>query len=373
MAVTLPDPRETARAQADLLRQYPVMLLEGAVARVKADSPFVDGDSLIEGLEAFYRERMAKIPSPTKYPESPAWVEYALAVDRELQALAGLTDLQMAIYRSLGAYLMFRGYACARPAQIERCRVVYLPETDRGEFHIKNVDDPKTFWKPAVSIDTSVYTKKTLNMDGVGSGLHMDDEPEEIFPLPALTMVRTYCDDVPGAVEFLTRYSSFWGGGNLLLWDEQKRSVAIEKCSYNYVDVFYPGANGGSHISGLACRDAQSPQGQYQAKQRLAYLEKFHQPLDGPDMTYWQACDRAEAMLGAFMQRATLSVDEVLTLFLTNWPDGLQKPGVKLHPDQAVAEYTLATHAELYDEGIMYYWQRDAFGNAECAPRVYSI
>jgi len=371
MAVTLTDPRAAAQAQAAFLRTHGDMVIEGALQRVLADAPFADADSLVSGLEAFHRERMAKVPSAARYPEAQPWVDHVLAVDKELQALAGLTDRQLAIYRSLGQYLTFRGYGIAKPVQVERCRIIYLPDSDRGEFHIKNVDDPKTFWTPRPHPAPARLETKPLNWDGVGSGLHMDDEPEEIFPLPYRDMVFTLCDDVPGAVAFLTRYAPFWGGQNIVLWDRQRRNVAIEKCSHNFIEVFSPGENGGSHCSGMACRNPQSPQGQYQTKQRLAYLTKFHQPLDGPDMTFWQACDRAEAMLGALMKNPRPTTGDIIALFTTPWPQGLNKPGIKVHPDQAMAEYTLAIHAEFYTERTVYYWQRDAFGNAPCAPTIY--
>jgi len=207
--------------------------------------------------------------------------------------------------------------------------------------------------------------------DGVGSGLHMDDEPEETFPLPYRDMVFTHCDDVPGAVQFLTRYYQFWGGQNIVLYDRQKRNVAIEKCSHNFIEVFTPGVNSGSHCSGMACRTPQSPQAQYQAKKRLEYLQRFNQPLDGSDMTFWQACDRAEAMLGDLMKKPKPTVAEILALFTTPWPRGLCKTGAKMHPDQACGEYTLVTHAELYEKKQMIRWQRDAFGNYPCVPEVY--
>jgi len=63
-------------------------------------------------------------------------------------------------------------------------------------------------------------------------------------------------------------------------------------------------------------------------------------------------------------------VAEILALFTTPWPKGLNKPGIKLHP-QGVREYTLVTHAELYDLRRVYFWQRDAFGNYPATPDVY--
>jgi len=373
MPVTRPDPLAAARAEAEHVKRHAAMFLDRPTERLLNDCPFIDPDSLLSGLEAFHQERMAKIPSATKYPEAQPWVDYVLAVDRELQALTGMSDLQLAVYRSIGAFLTFRGYAQAKPAMVERCRIIYLPDTDQGEFHIKNVDDPLAHWKPDVSTPKKAPQVTGLMWDGVGSGLHIDDEPEEIFPLPYREMTFTHCDDVPGGVQFLTRYSQFWAGQNIVLYDKQKRNVAIEKCSHNFIEVFESGANGGSHCSGMACRNSRSPQAQYQAKKRVEYLTRFNQPLDGPDMTFWKACDRAEAMLGDLMKKPKPTVTEILALFTTPWPKGLNKSGAKIHPEQACGEYTLLTHAELYEKRLLYRWQRDVFGNYPCAPEVFNI
>jgi hypothetical protein len=316
---------------------------------------------------------MQRIPPADRYPEAAPWVAHALAVDRELQPAAGLTDAQLAAYRSLGHFLTFRGYAQARPAATEKCRVVYLPETDRGQLHIKNVDDPITFWKPDPEPGKGPGPLKGLVWDGVGCGLHMDDEPEEIFPLPVPAMCSTYCNDVPGAVEFLRRYSPFWGGQNIVLHDDAKRSVAIEKGSYNFIDVFEPDVSGGSHCSGMAFRAPASSQGEYARSKRLEYLKRFRQPLDGPDMTFWNACDRAEEMLAELMGKPSVTVAEVFELLTTPWPQGLNKPGVKLHPDQGYPEYTLVTHATLNDARLHYVWQRDAEGVYPDEPLVYEF
>jgi hypothetical protein len=371
MAVTVPDSIAVARAEAAVIKSDPNQFLDGPVERALADAPFIDRDSLLEGLETFHKERMAKIPSATEYPDAQPWVDYVIDRDKELQELTGITDLQMAAFRSLGHYMTFRGNGAGRPTMVEKCRIVYLPDSDRGEFHIKNVDDPITFWKPTTSKPDSAPKVTKLMWDGVGSGMHLDDEPDEIFPLPYREMCWELCQDVPGAVQFLTQYSKFWGGQNIVLYDPQKRNVAIEKSSFNYIDVYEPGENGGSHCSGMACRNTDSPQGRYQAAQRRKYLELYNQPLDGTDMTFWNACDRAEQMLGDLMKKPKVTIDEVFELFTTPWPDGLNKTGQKLHPGQWAGEYTLLTHAELFDQKQYIRWQRDAEGNYPAEPEVF--
>jgi hypothetical protein len=363
MPVQIPDALDTARREADAIRANREALLAFPLQRVLVDAPYLDPEVILKGLVAFYREAMARIPSFARYPEARPWVDYVLAVDRELQALAGLTELELATLRSLHNYLAFRGLGIAAPVQDEKCRVAYIPESDHGRIHIKNLDDPATHWKPE-GAPRHLFTDKTRTLfsDGVGSGLHLDDEPAELFPLPARAMFSQYCDDVPSAVEFLTRYSPFWARGNLLLHDSRKRSAAIEKCSYNHIEVFYPGADGISHISGMTCRDPQSAQGRYQRAQREKYLRLYKQPLDGPDMAFWNGAWKFESKLGSELaaMKKPVKLDDAIKLFTTAWPAGLRKDGLRLHPKQGLIGYTLMTYAALPDEGRILRWQRSA-------------
>jgi len=373
MAVKLPDPKAVASQEAERIKAAPDQFVRGPLERVKKDSPFVDWDGALDGVERFHTERMAKAPPRDRFPESPPWVAYVLAVDRELQALTGMSDREMAIHRSLGDYLTFRGYGQARPVTTEKCRVVFLPQTDRGTLHVKNVDDPITFWAPDPKPLKQLPWRGKVIWDGVGSGLHMDDEPEQTFPLPVPAMCFAHCADVPAMVEFLTRYSQFHGGGNFVLHDGQKSAVAVEKCSHNFIEVFGADASGGSHVSGMACRDPGSPQGRYQARQRARFLAQFKRPADSQEVAFWGACDRAERMLGELMSRPHVTVAEVLRLFTTPWPEGLNKTGKKLHPEQAFGEYTLITYAWLMDEGTVYRWQRSKEGEYPAEPEVYRL
>jgi hypothetical protein len=363
MAIPIPNALETARREADAIHANREALLNYPLQRVLIDAPYLDPEVLLKGLVAYHHEAMSKIPSPTAFPEAKPWIAYVLAVDKELKALVELSDLELATLRSLHNYLAFRGLGIAAPAQDEKCRVAYVPESDHGRIHIKNLDDPATHWKPEGPMrDLFADKTRTLFSDGVGSGLHLDDEPAELFPLPIRAMFPQYAHDVPSAVEFLTRYSSFWARGNMLLHDNRKRSAAIEKCSYNFIEVFYPGADGRSHISGMTCRNPDSPQGRYQRAQREKYLRLYKQPLDGPDMAFWNGAWKFEAKLAAGLDAlaARPKLDDLIRLFTTGWPEGLRKDGLRLHPKQGLIGYTLMTYAALPDEGRILRWQRSA-------------
>ena len=370
--INIPDPLVEAKQEATTFSNL-AHRIEIGLERVFKDDSFVDPDSMLEGIEAFHKERMAKMPSRTRYPEAPPWVDFVIARDQHLQERTGLSDRQMAIHRSLGDYRCFRGTLRAHPKLVEKCRVVYIPETDRGQLHIKNVDDPAIEWKPDPRAP-KVWQEEVV-MDGVGSGLHIDDEPDEIFPLPVHRMARAHCADVPGAVDFFTRYSKFWSGSNLLVRDRQKRSAAIEKTSRNFIEVFPPDSTGGSHISGMVCRDPNSPQGRYVTAKRKQFLDRFHQPPDCQENAFWGACDKAEQKLAAFLNKpGHRTVEEIFTLFTTPWPKGLNKPGKPYHPKQtSMFEYTLVTLARLMDERKTYRWQRDAECRYPDQPEVYAI
>jgi hypothetical protein len=373
---SLPDPREKANQEAQRINASRYEWLVTPVDRILTDSPYFEREDLLAGIDAFHRERMAKAPSTAKYPEAGAWVDFALQCDAELTRLANLTPRELAIFRSLNAYLSFRGYEQARPPAVdEHCRCAYLPETDRGELHIKIVDDPITHWTPATGRPSEFPFSGDFVTDGVGSGLHIDDEPEEIFPLPILTMLKSHANDVPSTVDFLTRYKSFWGGGNLMVHDSKKRSAAIEKCSYNFIEVFYPDASGRSHISGMTCRDPGSPQGKYQRAKRDQAVELFGIGADCPDNAFWDTCFKCEQKLAHAMKTMpkTPTFDGVVKLFNTAYPEGLRKDGFRAHPRQGLVGYTLCIHATLRDERKYHRWQRSLDGkNFSAEPEVFS-
>ena len=187
-------------------------------------------------------------------------------------------------------------------------------------------------------------------------------------------MMRSYANDVPSAIDFLTRYSKFWGRANLLLHDDKKRSAAVEKCSYNFIEVFHPGPDGRTHISGMTCRDANSPQGKHQNKMRQEYVTLFNRGEDCPDNAFWAACRNFEAKLSAALKslgpKPTFAA--LVKLFTTTYPEGLNKAGLRIHPNQGLVGYTLITHATLISERKFYRWQRSDDGKTfDAEPEIF--
>jgi hypothetical protein len=377
MGFVMPDPVEEAKKLAAVINARREEMLVFPIDRLLTDNPRLDRRVISEGVGRFHKERVAKVPPQAKYPDAKVWVEYQLAFQKALRELAGLNDSEMGVVLSLNLYLCFRGYRMCRPpaARDEKCRVAYLPESDRGQIHIKNVDDPITHWKPHRERPSCLPQGSGLVSDGVGSGLHLDDEPEELFPLPVYQMLgASGIDNVPAAVEFYTRYSTFWGGANLLLHDDKKRSATIEKCSYNHITVYYPGADGKSHVSGMTCRDIKSVQGAYQQAKRMEYIKLYNRGDDCVDLVFWAKCREFEAKLAGALSAMpkVAKFADVVSLFTSEYPKGLNKPGLRLHPEEGLVGYTLLIHCTLADEKKYLTWNRSEDGKVfDAEPAVF--
>jgi len=370
--VSVPDPVAAARQTAAGIATDRNGYLDATIGRILRDAPWVDHTAVLHGIAAYHRDAMGRIPPAARYPEAAPWVEYMLAYERELRSAAHLDDAEIGLAMNLNAYLMFRGYRqCGarlhRPPQAEKCRVAVVPATDEGALWIKNVDDPPNHWHPEPPLPASQprrawsWHRTPVHTDGVGSGLHLDDEPAEIFPLPVLQMWPHHAGDSPGVVEFLRRYSPFWSGANLVVADHQGRTVAIEKCSRGHFETFGPDPECGfTHISGMVCRDPASPQGRYQQAKRAEYRRLFNLPDDGPDAEFWGRCDAAERRLVDGLRRLGPKprAEDVIRLFWTPYPNGLCKDGRRFHADAGHTEYTLITHAVLIDRRQVRRWQR---------------
>jgi hypothetical protein len=369
MEQPIADLEKSARGEAEKIKASKDATVFAYLNRVMKSSPGLDTREVIGEVKKFHVERMGKVPSKAKYPEAQKWAEHQLKLDARVKELAGLSDEEMAVYRSFASYMTFRGYrkigakiAARSTFEVEKCRVAYVPDTDKGVVHIKNLDDPITYWKKRPAI--TEFPGEGLQWDATGSGLHMDNEPEDTFPLPVPVMCKEMCTTVPQAVEFLTRYCSFYGKQNILLFDGKNPTAAVEKCSYNFIQVNPPDKHGRNHISGMVCRDINSPIGKHQAAMRAEYVKLFGLPQDGPDVAYWAGSGRAEVKLAKFLsQEGPIKSDELIKFFITpragGPAEGLNKNGDWIHPKQEALDWTLATTAYIYGDRTVVRWQRD--------------
>ncbi len=365
------DPYKDAYEEFKILKSNRDYYLKLTFERVISENPYLEKKELIEDVKNYYLESLERIPSYEKYPESKEWVDYVLKKDKLLMELANLTLEEIAIYRSLNSYLQFRGYrkfGLKKSKFYEKCRVAFIRETDFGPMHIKNIDDPIDYWNPYPKLPEKMplsevwWEKLPFIIDSVGSGLHIDDEPKEIFPLPIFKMVYKYAYDIGSCVDFLKKYSIFWGSCNIIIFDLKCNFCVIEKCSRNFIDIYPDNKSNFGYISGMVCRDKDSPQAKYQREKRIEYLKLFNFSNDALDVLFWELCEMLDKKLKEGIESLgnKPSSEEVINLFISPYPKGLRKFNLKQFND-----WTLYTQCTFFEKKILKRWQliknRDSF------------
>lgn len=320
------------------------------LARATARYLGIGEAELVAQVTAFHRERVERAPDPARYPEAREARDLLLRRYAGM-AQAGMDQELIALAESLAfwqKHVMVHRYGkVCNPVEIdrlrERCRVVYLPESDQGPLHFKNIDDPLETWTPKPPEPPGQpWPHAPLYFDGTGSGLHVDEEPAEIFPLNVVLLCKEHCTTVPQVREFLVRYNHFWEGANLLVHDEKGNSAAFEKASRNRIAVRDAQPNGMNYINGMSAFDDS-----YQAfitGQRRKYLELTGQAADSVEACYFRFCDgvlrNMKRYMGELAAEPTLA--KLLAVMTSRDPDGsLCKSGQKVHPDEVNPGVTL--------------------------------
>lgn len=317
-------------------------------------------EEVVRRVVDFHRERVEALPDPVRYPELEGARDLLLAEYGGMRD-AGVDEVTLALLESLHFWRDIRlpsiiGRACHPAILPEKCRILYVPRTEVGAVHAKNVDDPLTYWKPKPPIPAGTPWPHThpLFFDGVGSGLHLDEVPPEIFPVKAIELCKEHCTTVEQAREFLVRYNFFWSSQNLLVHDRFGNSVAFEKTRCR-VATRGPDARGRSFISGMGALDPALRA--FQDDQRKKYLEQRKWDDDCPDARFWRMCRRKYEHMARYV--AALSdqptLGEINELMERRDPDGpLCLTGVKCHPDEVAPGCTLEMRVWLVDRKQYY-------------------
>jgi len=233
----------------------------------------------------------------------------------------------------------------------EKCRVLYVPETPDGALHAKNVDDPLTYWQPRARFaDNAEWPwSHPLWFDGVGSGLHVDEIPPEIFPVNPAELCREHCGTVDAAREFMVRYNYFWSSQNLLVHDVHGNSVAFEKTKCR-VAVRGPNEKGINFITGMGALDPGISA--FQKEMRQAYLDEIGEDWDGPDGCFWKICEGKWANMTRYVEELSEAptFEGVKALMEKRDPSGpMCCTGEKSHPDQPAGGCTLVMDVYFVD------------------------
>ena len=313
-------------------------------------------EELLQKIVAFDRERLDAVPDLTVYPELRGQRDLLLEGDRGARD-GGLDHAMIAATRTMDFYCQTRlrqetGKAYFAMATPEKCRVLYVPDSDVGALHAKNVDDPATYFTPLPPMKQGEPWEQThpLWFDGVGSGLHIDEIPPEIFPADPRGLCPQFCDTAEGATEFLVRYNYFWGGQNLLVHDEHGNSAAFEKTTCR-VAVRGPNAHGLNFITGMGALDPGIRA--HQRAMRQQYLDEIGDDWDGPEGCFWKICEGKWDNMARYVEELSSNptLDGAQQLMEKRDPSGpMCCTGQKSHPDEKISGWTLIMRMVLMDK-----------------------
>ncbi|MFW6457511.1 MAG: hypothetical protein ACOC0A_04375 [Planctomycetota bacterium] len=325
---------------------------------------------LLDAVSDFHRERVDSPPDTTRYPETRGEREVLLQRYEGMRE-AGMSRTLVALHESLTFWQKYRMpeqfgkiYNPVAVGELaERCRVVYMPESDQGPLHFKNVDDPLSSWSPRPPEEQGQsWPHSPLFFDGTGSGLHIDEKAEEIFPLDVQGLCREHCTTVEEVTEFMVRYNHFWDSSNLLVHDEEGNSVAFDKASRGRIAVREPDSSGINYVNGMSSFDPE-----YQSfidQQRQMYLDETGQDENSVEGRYFAACDQVlhsmKQCMGELKQDPTLS--RLVDIMCRRDGKGpLCKSGERVHPDQPNRQATLMQRLHFLNSHIMFrrQWRGD--------------
>jgi hypothetical protein len=298
-------------------------------------------EKLIAKATAFDRERLDSVPSLTRYPELRDHPDRIVSEDRGMRD-AGLTQETIALHRSLDFYTRTRlyeeiGRAVYVEVGMEECRILYVPDSEIGPIHAKNVDGPlpgNGTPQPPVPRGTPWFWNHPIVLDGVGSGLHIDEIPPEIFPVNMYDLCYENCTTFSEATNLLTNYNVFWGGGNLLVHDYKGNSVAFEKTQCR-IGTRGPNRNGVTFTSGMGALDPDIRE--HQQRMRQKYLDQVGDDWNGPEGCFWRMSDETYKNMERYVEQlpARPTLDQVNGLMERRDPDGpLCYTGEQSHPRQ---------------------------------------
>ena len=312
---------------------------------------------VVEKVMAFHRERLDAVPDPSVYPELRGCRDL---LDEEERGMleGGLDQDTIALAKTLNFWrdtklVQETGKAYCAMAQPEKCRVVYVPESDRGALHAKNIDNPQTYFHPHPPFppNSPWPHDHPLVFDGVGSGLHLDEMPPEIFPVDPHALCREHCSTVPEATEFMVRYNYFWSNQNLLVHDHHGNSVAFEKTRCR-VATRGPNEQGINFITGMGALDPEIRA--FQRQRRQKYLDQRGWGWDdSPDGCFFITSQNKWANMTRYIAELSLNptFDNLKQLMEQRDKDGpMCCTGVKCHPDLPAGGCTLVMCIYLMDE-----------------------
>jgi hypothetical protein len=236
---------------------------------------------IIKTLDDWSVSRLEAVPCLTRYPELRGMRELILAQWAGTREGAKMNDIQFAGWRDGNSYYHRFITSGKLAKQQARCSSVFFPDSDEGPLFGSNLDTglgegfgPPDWPMPNEHIVTG----------GVSSGVFLDEESPEIFPAPVHAIMGRYARCSDDAVEILTRYNHFWGPGNFIVSDRNRRTAMIEKTAIRIAVRWSP--DGFGYVTAMAQHDPGIKA--YVAERRAASLAaRGLDPDNCDDVAYW--------------------------------------------------------------------------------------
>jgi len=256
--------------------------------------PGVPGKEIVSRLAAWNKERLDAAPDPARYPELRGMRELIDAQWRGTRDGAGLTPEQSTAHCCGNSYYFRRLNSGMAPVS---CSCIYFPTSDHGPLFAANLDS--TPEEPFGPPDWPLVNEH-LVIGGVSSGVFADEESPEIFPAPVSALVGRYCRTTDEAVEMYSRYNLFWGPGNLIITDRNRRTAMVEKSACRIGVRYSP--DGFGFITAMTAEEPGI--NAYLADRRAFSLKARGLPTECADTAYWNASDKRRALMNQLLDDA---------------------------------------------------------------------
>lgn len=302
------------------------------------------------------QDRLDAAPDFAKYPEARGIRELLVAAQRGLKDGAGLDDTQSAMTADgLFYYHRFVTSGKHKARHKANCSVVYFPTSDHGALISSNLDtdihEPYTdpVWP---------QLNEHLLTGSVSSGVFLDEESPEIFPLPVYSIVARYCRTTAEAVEIYTRYNNFWGPCNSLVVDRHHDVAMIEKTACRI--AVRRSTDGFGYVTAMTQEDPGLHK--FVNERRIASLTTRGLPNPCADTRYWASQDVRRHLMDRLMNEARKNptVEKLRSIMQYREADGkVAGNGDVLFPGDAPIEHTIRTQIFCVSEGRVEWWTRD--------------
>lgn len=350
---------DEARKAAEADPAWYINMAKLHVKTYRQHLPDWSDEKILEAIEACNQERLDALPSTTKYPELRGMRDLIDAQWRGVTDGAKLDRMLSAMDRCKTFFIhrYIHGNRLERFAA--RCTCIYFPTSEAGAIMGNNLDaDPDEPFNAPTSI-----AGEHLVRGGVSSGVPMDEESPEIFPVPVHQLIERYCKTAAEAVEMFERYGDFWGPGNMIVADRDHNVAMIEKTAQR-MSVRWS-KDGFGFVTAMVQVDPELKK--FVQQKRLDWLKSRGMDPDNCDDTvYWAAQDRRQKLMEELLEEARAKPTVEALRKMLQFRDDKRgwsavcgepiRPGVK---GTGCYEHTLRTQVWLLAQGKAKWWAYD--------------